>query len=182
MATFPAPEPPDHAAGVSVAVLDVALPDAEDPWLVAGAMENGGVFTVDMRRAGCALMTVPGLHTGPVWSLCPSAAWPSGGTSGSAASDAVIAGGLSGRGGGASVLLSAGDDGALRATPLSHLRGVPPAVGGEGSPAPPAGARAPPLMQCAMPLRCAAGLGGARSGQPQAILAGDEAGRVHVLG
>jgi len=135
--------PRAHAARA----LALAFPSAQhDPWLVCVGGDDGALFSVDLRRPAAPLAALPAVHDGPVWRLC-------------AGGDAAAA-----------ALLSAGDDGALRATPVRELRGVA------------AAAHAPQsalLLQTAHPLRSVAA--GASSAAGAAAVAGDDTGRLHAV-
>lgn len=84
--------PRSHAARA----LALALPAAEDPWLLAVAGDDGALWTADLRRPAAPLASLLCCHVGPVWRLT--------------AYDGQI--------------LSCGEDGALRATTLQALRGM----------------------------------------------------------
>jgi hypothetical protein len=136
--------PRAHAARA----LALAFPSAHDPWLVCVGGDDGAIFAADLRRPAAPLAVLAAVHDGPVWRLC-------------AGGDAAAA------------LLSAGDDGALRATPMRDLRGVA-AAGAAANPR-----EAALLLQTAHPLRCVAA--GASSAAGAAAVAGDDTGRLHAV-
>jgi len=128
--------PPEaHAARA----LSVSQPSPEDYWLAIVTDEAGGLHSLDLRAPGAPLAALARVHAGPAWRSC--------------------AGGAGGE-----LLLSCGEDGAVRATPLAVLRGVVSQAA-----LPP-----PPLLQAAQPLRR---LDAWRGGL---VVAGDDAGRLHA--
>jgi len=114
-------EPPNP---LLASALSLSLLSAEDPWVLAVSSDDGSVYSADIRRPGVRLAHLQGLHDGPVWGLAPATALVSAGAGA----------GSRGRGGAAAeaargsvevpVLLSCGEDGCLRATRTSALRGI----------------------------------------------------------
>lgn len=123
--------------------LSLALPSADDPFLLVVASDDGSLHSVDMRVPGKQLAVLAGVHEGPVWALTPALALAqlqlgSGSNASSTSSGRAVAGSsaaptATGRASSSEdaaveaevpVLLSAGEDGALNATPLSALRGL----------------------------------------------------------
>jgi hypothetical protein len=113
--------------------------------VLAVSSDDGSVYSADIRRPGVRLAHLQGLHDGPVWGLTSATALVSAGAGadsrgrGGAAAEAAARGSTE-----VPVLLSCGEDGCLRATRTSALRGIPSsaevaAVSLFSSPVPPAG-------------------------------------------
>lgn len=144
----PGPRPGIAIATCSVAVappspitttaLCLALPSADDPFLLAVASCDGSLHAADMRVPGRQLAVLRGVHEGPVWAMAPAIAHVHGtGSSSSSSSGRGASGSDAAAATAVPVLLSAGEDGALHATPLAALRGL---GSGMGVTVPPAGA------------------------------------------
>lgn len=122
---------------ITSTALCLALPCADDPFLLAVASDDGSLHSADMRVPGRQLAVLPRVHEGPVWALAPALAHVYGHGSGSGSGrDAAAVTAVP-----VPVLLSAGEDGALNATPLAALRGIG-SGGGMGVTAAPAEAAA----------------------------------------